>query len=316
MSGLKFADANPREPTNCPTTEHPSSNALSSDRLIPFRTPFFRSLASEQVAPHHPADGGLNPWGRRSASRSRKAVIRPEEPTRTSRETGVRRHPIATELSGSTVASVGKFITRMRPGDAVLQDQIFAEAHRLYETKTPLSETISRLIELAGDNPNAFFGGTKKNTKGLHRTPEGQAVLRLIGIASAQRDASHRTGVPLLWGRRSPEEKSLAAMPIADVFDLLAREEPTLLDVDANARQLAVDHREDGDGGAALREALGQLVASVISTVLVGAKPKNGRSIVATQVAAMVVAEHLAASAGVDTSPSNNAAGSWWPPGE
>jgi hypothetical protein len=160
------------------------------------------------------------------------------------------------------------------------------------------------------------LGAPRKNTKGLHRTPEGQAVLRLIGIASAQRDASHRTGVPLLWGRRSPEEKSLAAMPIADVFDLLAREEPTLLDVDANARQLAVDHREDGDGGAALREALGQLVASVISTVLVGAKPKNGRSIVATQVAAMVVAEHLAASAGVDTSPSNNAAGSWWPPGE
>lgn len=47
MSGLKPADANPREPTNYPDTEHPSSNALSSDRLIPFRTPFYRSLAHE-----------------------------------------------------------------------------------------------------------------------------------------------------------------------------------------------------------------------------------------------------------------------------
>ena len=41
-------------------------------------------------------------------------------------------------------------------------------------------------------------------------------------------------GVPLLRGRRhSPEEKSLAAMAIADAFSLLSREEPTLLDVDA-----------------------------------------------------------------------------------
>lgn len=45
-------------------------------------------------------------------------------------------------------------------------------------------------------------------------------------------------------------------MPIGDAFGLLANEEPRLLDAEAAARQLAVDHRGDGDGGAALREAL------------------------------------------------------------
>ena len=225
-------------------------------------------------------------------------------------------HPIAPEGLESTVSSVGKFITRLRPGDIALQDQIYAEAQCLYDTRTPLAEAIDRLIEIAGDNPNALR--LIRSPKGSTRTPEGHAIVRLIGTASAQRDASHRTSVPLLRGRRySPEEKSLAAMAIADAFSLLSREEPTLLDVDATARQLAVDHREDGDGGAALQEALGQLVARVISTDrLVGKKSDHSGSILATQVAAMVVVEHLAASAGVDTSPGKKAAGSWWPAGD
>ncbi len=222
---------------------------------------------------------------------------------------------IVTEWRGGTVSSVGKF-TRVRPGDTALQDQIFAEALRLYETRTPLAEAISRLIEIAGDTPNAF-GFTKNNTKGLNRTHEGQAILRLVGTASGQRDASHRTGVPLPWSRNSPREQTLAAMPIADAFNVLSQEEPRLLDADARAHQLAVDHREDGDRGAALQEALGQLVASVISTDrLVGNRSENSGSILATQVAVMVVMEHLAASAGVDTSPTRIAADSWWPPGD
>jgi hypothetical protein len=224
---------------------------------------------------------------------------------------------IVTERCGGTVSSVGKFITRLRPGDTALQDQIFAEAHRLYETRTPLAEAISRLIEIAGDNPNAFRGFTKKNTKGLNRTPEGQAILRLVGTASAERDASHRTGVPLTGGRHSPEEESLAAMPVADAFNLLSKGEPTLLDADTSARRLAVDHRDDGDGGTALQEALGELVARVISTDrLVGKKSESDGSLLATNAAVMVVMEHLSASAGVDTNPYRTAAGSWWPPGD
>ena len=83
---------------------------------------------------------------------------------------------------------MGKFITRMRPGDSALQDRIFAEAHRLYESGTPLSEAIRRLLEIAGDNPNAFRGFTKKNTQGLNRTPEDHAILRLVGTASQERE--------------------------------------------------------------------------------------------------------------------------------
>jgi hypothetical protein len=113
-------------------------------------------------------------------------------------------------------SAVGRFITRLRPGDTELQDQIWAEAHHLYGAKTPLMEAVSSLMEMAGDNPNAFRGWTKKNTKGLNRTPEGQAVMGLVGMASTERDASHLTGVRLTLGRHSPEEKSLASMPIAD----------------------------------------------------------------------------------------------------
>lgn len=172
------------------------------------------------------------------------------------------------------------------------------------------------LREIAGDNPKAF-GLAKGNTKGLNRTPEGRAVLRLVVTASARRDHSRRTGVPLSWGRHSSEEKSLAALSIADAFDLLSKEEPKLLEVEARARQLAVDHREDGDGGAALHEALGQLFPGFISDRLVGRKKSDQRSILATNVAAMVVVEQLVAAAGVDTSPSTKAAPvSWWPGGD
>jgi len=211
---------------------------------------------------------------------------------------------------------VAKF-TRLRPGDTALQDQIFAEADDLYKTRTPLAEAIGRLIEIAGDNPNAFRGFTRRNTKGLNRTPEGQAILRLVGTAGAERDASHRTGVPLTWGRHSAEEESLAAMTVGDDFNLLSREGPRLLNADARARQLAVDHGEDGDGGTALQEALGQLVARVISTDrLVGKKSENDGSVLATNAAVMVVMEHLAASAGVKTNPYRTTAVGWWPSGE
>jgi hypothetical protein len=211
---------------------------------------------------------------------------------------------------------VGRFITRLRPGDTELQDQIWAEAHRLYQAKTPLMEAVSSLIEMAGDNPNAF-SWTKRNIKGLNRTTDGQAVLGLVGMASTERDASHRTGVRLTLGRHSSEEKSLASMPIADAFGVLAKNEPRLLDALAAARQLAIDHRGDGDGGVALREALSQLITHVIYVDrFVGNRYENDASVVATEAAARVVYEHLAASAGVDTRHYRTASVSWWPPGD
>jgi hypothetical protein len=81
--------------------------------------------------------------------------------------------------------------------------------------------------------------------------------------------------------------------------------------------ELAVDHLGDGDGGAALREALSQLNTQVIYIDrLVGERCENGASFVAIGAAAMVVYEHLAASAGVDTRRYRTASVSWWPPGD
>jgi hypothetical protein len=177
-------------------------------------------------------------------------------------------------------------------------------------------EAVSRLIEMAGDNPNAFKGFTTKNTKGLNRTPEGRAVMGLVGMAGTERGASHRTGVRLTLGRHSSEEKALAAMPIADAFDLLAHEEPRLLDAEVAARQLAARHREDNDGCTASREALNQLSTRVFLDRLVGKKSERIGSVVATGAAAMVVYEQLAVSAGVDTRYYRTAAGSWWPLGD
>ena len=86
----------------------------------------------------------------------------------------------------ATVLTVGKFITRMRPGDRELGDRIVAEAHRLFESGAPTSEAISTLIAIAGDNPNSFMAG--KKTRGLNKSPEGRAILRLVGTASMVRD--------------------------------------------------------------------------------------------------------------------------------
>ena len=209
---------------------------------------------------------------------------------------------------------MGKLITRLRPGDTALQDQIFTEARRLYEAGTPLAEAVSHLIEMAGDNPNAFGGFTRKNTKGLAKSEEGQAIMRLVGTASAERVASHRMGVPLTWGKHSPEERSLAAMPVADAFLLLSKQLPSLLDAEASARQLAVDHREDQDGGTALQKAVGELVAQIIGTIRsTGNKSKKSGSLLATNTALMVVMEHLSTAAGVNIGGYKTSGHSWWP---
>ena len=92
----------------------------------------------------------------------------------------------------ATIDAVGKIITRLRPGDRQLNDRAFAEAHRLFESGVPASEAISTLIEIAGDNPNAFMTG--KNARGLNKTLEGRAIFRLIGTASQVRDHS---GLPI-----------------------------------------------------------------------------------------------------------------------
>jgi hypothetical protein len=211
---------------------------------------------------------------------------------------------------------MGKFITRMRPGDAALQRWIFAEAHRLYEAKSPLSQAIRRLLDIAGDNPNAFRGFTGKNTKGLNRTSEGRAILNLVGMASAERDHSDRVGVMLPSLRRySAEEKALAAMPIAESFRLLSNQDPRLLDAEAKARRLADDHSGDSDGGAALRRAIAHLVTEVLAPLAHKSAERNGLSS-ADLVVHSVVAEYLGRFGRTDAYPYKARAGSWWPHGD
>lgn len=62
-------------------------------------------------------------------------------------------------------------------------DQMTAEAKRLCADDTPKSEAVASLIALVGNNPRAFGGIGGRSTKGLHRTTEGQAVLRLLSEA-------------------------------------------------------------------------------------------------------------------------------------
>ena len=94
------------------------------------------------------------------------------------------------------MSTVGMFSSRLRPGDRELGDRIFAEAHRLCESDVPAFEAISSLISIAGDNPNAFKMG--RHTQGLHKTPEGRAVLRLVGTAAWVRDHPD-VGVGGVW---------------------------------------------------------------------------------------------------------------------
>jgi hypothetical protein len=88
---------------------------------------------------------------------------------------------------------VGKFgITRIRPGDQALWERMNAEAFSLCREYTPRPQAIAALIALAGDNPRAFKTIGGKRTRGLHRTPEGQEVLRLLADAAIEFNKSGR----------------------------------------------------------------------------------------------------------------------------
>ena len=83
---------------------------------------------------------------------------------------------------------MGKFIARRSRQDKGLQEQVLAEARRLYETEAPLSTAIDRLIEMAGGNPKAF-GLAGANYQTFVKTPEGEAITRLMLSAEAKRSS-------------------------------------------------------------------------------------------------------------------------------
>ena len=84
---------------------------------------------------------------------------------------------------------MGKFVTRIQPGDKAMWSRMAEEASRLCHEHTPRADAIDALIGVAGDNSRAFGGiGGKstKSTKSFHRTAEGQQVLRLLVDASIE----------------------------------------------------------------------------------------------------------------------------------
>ena len=99
---------------------------------------------------------------------------------------------------------------------------------------------------------SASSGG--KDTSGLTRTPEGQAILRVLGMAASTMNNRTRVGVPRVLGlRRTPEEKRLASMPVEDAFNLLAQQEPALLEAAQEVVRAAETARGHGDGYADVR---------------------------------------------------------------
>ena len=203
-----------------------------------------------------------------------------------------------------SVEFVGKFVTRVRPGDEELWDRLVQEARCLHEIGTPLSQAVSILIEIAGDNPRAFGGMGGKSTKGLSRTTDGQAVHQMLLAAAGEWANRRRVGVPKVWGRkRTSEEKDLAALPVAEGFRLLAHHEPRLLAVADEAIQIAATGRSAGQNDSSIRTSISNLFVRIVATDPIVGSQAIGQSklprLVTTAPATQVVWAHLAAIADV-----------------
>ena len=216
-----------------------------------------------------------------------------------------RRTGIAIERACS-VERVGRFVTRIRPGDKELWDRLVEEARHLSEAGVPKAQAVEHLIEVAGDNPRAFSGIGGQSTRGLHRTPGGQAVLQLLLAAASEWKRRHGGRAPRVWGRkRTPtsEETALAAMPVADGFSVLARQEPRLLAIADEAIRIAESARSAGQDELSIRAVVLDIMLRIVATdPLVGPKARRhsgDADLVTTITATQVVWAYLASIAGV-----------------
>jgi hypothetical protein len=201
---------------------------------------------------------------------------------------------------------VGRFLTRIRPGDKELWDRLVEEARHLSASGVPKTQAAKDLIEIAGENPRAFGGIGGQSTRGLSRSPEGRAALQLLHAAASEWTRRRRGGAPRVWGRRrrlTSEETALAALPADEGFNLLAQQEPRLLAIADEAIRVAESARLDGQDGASTRTAVLDIMLRIVATdPLTG--PKASRyskdaDLVATLTAAQVVWAHLASITGV-----------------
>ena len=195
---------------------------------------------------------------------------------------------------------MGRFIARVRPGDRELQERLLAEARRCYASEVPISHAVPLLVEMAGDNPSAFQGIGGKDSRNLRRTPEGQAVLQLIGLAdSTRRNQNH--GVQRIVGKsRTPEEEHLASMPVGDAFDLLAERDPQLRGDALDVVRAAEAARDNGEDYAGVRRAVDQVVIRALR--IAGPPDSKQTGLAASRTAKQVVVMHLYEIAGVNVS--------------
>jgi hypothetical protein len=165
------------------------------------------------------------------------------------------------------------------------------EARSCYARGVPMSEAIARLVELAGDNPNAFQGGGR-GIGDLFRTPEGQAIVRLIGLADlTRRDQNPVSVVRRVGQRRTPEETSLASMPISDAFGVLAEQDPRLTEVALDVVDAAETARANGEDYSSVRHAVDTVVIRSIRTI--GQSTTVQSVLVSSETARQVVISHL-----------------------
>jgi hypothetical protein len=186
---------------------------------------------------------------------------------------------------------MGRFITRLSPDDRDLQERLIEEARTCYATKVPMSVAISRLVELAGDNPNAFQGGGR-GIRDLLGTAEGQAILRVIGLADSRRRDQNPAGVQRMVGqKRTPEEENLASMSIGDAFDLLAERDPRLREVAHDVVDAAETARTNGEDYPSVRHAVDTVVIRAIR--MMGQSATDQSDLMSSDTAGQVVMSRL-----------------------
>jgi hypothetical protein len=201
---------------------------------------------------------------------------------------------------------VGRFVTRIRPGDKELWVRLVEEARHLSESGAPKAQAVRQLIEVAGDNPRAVSGIGGQSTRGLSRTPEGRAVQQLLHAAAREWTNRQRRGAPRVWGRRprpTSAETALAALPVADGFNLLSQQEPRLPAIADEVIRIAHTARSAGQDEPSIRTAVLDIMLRITAAdPLVGpkaARHSKDAHLVATLTAAQVVWAHLTSVAGV-----------------
>ena len=186
---------------------------------------------------------------------------------------------------------MGPFVTRLSSEDRELQERLIEEARTCYATEVPMSVAISRLVELAGDNPNAFQGGGR-GIRDLLGTQEGRAILRVIGLADLRRRDQNPAGVQRMVGqKRTPEEENLASMSIGDAFDLLAERDPRLREVAHDVVDAAETARTNGEDYSSVRHAVDTVVIRAIR--IMGQSGTDQSALVSSDTTGQIVMSRL-----------------------